>query len=59
MIMKLTPKQKAALKKEAIKVAINVAAVVIVLAIVIPFAQHQIKKAFEIGLMGKKAKKED
>jgi uncharacterized membrane protein (DUF441 family) len=57
--VKLTPKQKAALKKEAIKTGINIALVVISLAIIIPIAQHQIKKAFEIGLMGKKTKKEN
>ena len=57
--MKLTPKQKAALKKEAIKTGINIVLVVISLAIIIPFAQQQIKKAFEIGLMGKQNKKEN
>ena len=57
--MKLTPKQKAALKKEAIKTGINIVLVVISLAIIIPFSQQQIKKAFEIGLMGKQNKKEN
>lgn len=51
--MRLTKKQKAALKKEAIKTAINIVLVIIVIGITLAVAKNQLNKAFEKGIIGK------
>jgi len=52
--VKLTPKQKAALKKEAIKTILNIIVVVITLSAGLAFMKHQLSKAEKSGLIGVK-----